>query len=179
MDETPQGQKTILNLYALFGVSLILSILPFASAAVLSLVFFLGVLIAAYVVRKNSEENSLKENHTTFIIRTLWIAAFFSLVTTAIATGYMMAGIDYSPFNPCANALADKGVAWAESASTMEVYAIIQPCVNVFIDFNKTLLINSVLIAGVPLILYMAYRMVKGLSRAIKGYRLANEKSWF
>ncbi len=178
MDEAPEGQKAILNLYSVFGVSLILSVLPYASAAVLSLVFFLGVLIAAYAIRKKTEEHSLSENHATFIIRTLWISAFLSLVTTAIATAYMMSGIDYSTFEPCANTLANKGTAWMESASMMNVYAVIEPCVDNFLDFNKTLLMNSVLIAGGPIVVYMAYRMVKGLSRAMKGYRLSNPKSW-
>jgi len=178
MSETPKEQKSILNLYAVFGVSLILSVLPNIAAAILSLVFFVGVLIAAYAIRKKNEEHSLGENHATYIIRTLWISAFISLITTAIATGYMMNGIDYSTFEPCANTLANKGVAWMESAGTMAVYAVIEPCVESFIGFNKTLLMNSVIIAGGPIIIYMAYRMVKGLSRAMRGYRISSPKSW-
>ncbi len=178
MDAQPENQKFILNLYAAFGVSLILSVLPSMPAAILSLVFFVGVLVAAYALRKRTEEHSLGENHATYIIRTLWISAFISLATTAIATAYMINGIDYSTFEPCANNLANKGTAWMENAGTMEVYAIIQPCVESFISFNKTLLMNSVIIAGGPIIIYMAYRMAKGLSRAMKGYRLSNPKSW-
>lgn len=173
------GQKAVLNLYAAFGVSLILSILPNMTAAGLSLVFFLGVLIGAYIVRSKFEDHSFAENHATFLIRTLWISAFLSLITTGIATFYMMGGIEYRVFQPCADDLAGKGVAWIESAGMMDVYAIIEPCVKPFLNLNQTLLINSALIAGAPLILYMAYRMVKGLSRAIKGYRLSDAKTWF
>ena len=79
MDEHPQshGRKAVLNLYAALGASLILSVLPYMHAAALSLAFFTGVLIAAYVLRGKTENNSLIENHATFVIRTLWIGAFF------------------------------------------------------------------------------------------------------
>ena len=178
-DEQPEGQKAILNLYAALGVSLILSVLPYAAAAVLSLVFFVGVLIAAYSIRKKAEEHSLSENHATFIIRTLWIGAFFSLVTIIIASAYMLGGIDYSQFQPCADALANKGLEWLESAGMMDVYAVTQPCMDSFLFSNRTLLMNAMIIAGGPIVIYMTFRMAKGVSRAMKGYRLADAKTWF
>lgn len=178
-DNKPDGQSSILNLYAAFGVSMVLSVLPYASAALFSLIFFFGVLVAAYVMRGNAEPESLKANHATFIIRTLWIGAFFSIITTIAATIYLMNGIDYDPFNPCAQALADKGLVWLEQAGPMEVYAFVTPCMESFMQTNKTLFINSVIIAAAPILLYMAYRMIKGLSRAIKGYRLAKPQVWF
>ncbi|MCB1721080.1 MAG: hypothetical protein H6860_06225 [Rhodospirillales bacterium] len=181
MNEQPQshGRKSVLNLYAALGASLILSVLPSVTAAGLSLVFFLGVLIAAYHMRRKVEEHSLIENHATFIIRTLWIGALFSLFTMGLATAHMMSGIDYTPFDACAQALASKGALWIESARMMEVYGLIEPCVEGFILGNKVLFINSVVIAGAPVVLYMTYRLIKGLSRASKGYRLAKPKGWF
>ena len=178
-NEQPEGQKAILNLYAALGVSLILSVLPYPAAAVLSMVFFIGVLVAAYIIRKKVEEHSLVENHSTFIIRTLWIGAFFSLVTTAIATAYMLNGVDYSQFQPCANNLAGKGLEWLENAGMMQVYAVTEPCMDSFLYGNKTLLMNAMIIAGGPIIIYMTYRMAKGVSRAMKGYRLSDAKTWF
>ena len=178
-EKEPEGQKVILNIYAAFGVSLILSVLPYMSAAILSIFFFMGVLIGAYVLRSNSETGSLQENHATYIIRTLWITAFFSLITTGIATAYMLSDVHYIPFDPCALALANKGVAWMESASMMDVYTIVEPCVGDFLDANKVLFLNAVLIAGAPLVIYMTYRLASGLSRATKGYRLSNSKAWF
>ncbi|HOO80903.1 MAG TPA: hypothetical protein PK513_00175 [Alphaproteobacteria bacterium] len=181
MNEQPQshGRKSVLNLYAALGASLILSVLPSVTAAGLSLVFFLGVLIAAYHMRGKVEEHSLIENHATFIIRTLWIGAFLTLPTMGLATAYMMSGIDYAPFEVCAQALANKGVAWMESAGMMEVYGLVEPCVEGFITENKVLFINAVVIAGAPVVIYMTYRLIKGLSRASKGYRLAKPKGWF
>ena len=174
-----EEKKSVLNLYALLGVSLILSILPSMPAAVLSLLFFLGLLITAYKVRKKAEDKSYEENHATFIIRTLWIGAFLSLITMAAATVYMMANIDYSLFNPCTDSLVNKGAEWLESASFSDVYPLVQPCIEGFVHANRTLLMNCVLIAGGPVIAYMGYRLLKGVVRAKEGYRIANEKGWF
>ena len=172
-------KKPVLNLYAVLGVSLILSVVPSVPAAMLSLIFFLGLLIAAYRVRKNTKDKSYVENHATYIIRTLWIAAFISLITTALATIYMVARIDYSLFNPCADSLVNKGAEWLESAGFNDVYPLVQPCIEGFINANQTLILNSVFIAGAPILAYMAYRLIKGVLRAKGGYRLSNEKSWF
>jgi len=66
-----------------------------------------------------------------------------------------------------------------ESAGVIDIYALTEPCLGNFIDENKVLLINTTVIAGGPIVLYMAFRMIKGLMRAHKGYRLANPKDWF
>ncbi|MBL4804335.1 MAG: hypothetical protein JKY71_05665 [Alphaproteobacteria bacterium] len=178
-DNKPEGQSTILNLYAALGVSIILSVLPLASAALLSLLFFLGVLIAAYVVRGDSEKDGLRENHATYIIRTLWIAAFFSIPTALAATAYMQYHIDNTPFDPCFQDLANRGIGWLERADYMDIYEIVQPCIQTYIDVNTTIFINAAIIGGGPILLYMAYRLARGVSRAIKGYRLANPRALF
>jgi uncharacterized membrane protein len=172
-------RKSVVNLYAIFGVSIILSILPFASAAFLSLVFFVIVLVCAYRVRKSATEHAFGHSHAVFIIRTIWISGLFALVTTAVASAYMLSGINYAPFESCSNALVEKGVAWIEAAGMKEVYTLIQPCIHDFFNINKTLIINAVIIAGGPVLIYMGYRFYKGLNRAIKGYMLAENKDWF
>ncbi len=178
-DNAPQGHSTILALYALLGISMVLSVAPNIWAALMSFVLFFVVLIAAYVVRGDAETDSLKHNHATFVIRTLWISAFFSILTTIAATAYMMSGIDYTPFEPCAESLANQGLTWLERAGPMEIYALVEPCSQNFVDTNKTLFINAIIIAGGPILVYMFYRIIKGLARAIRGYRLANPREWF
>ena len=171
-------QKTLYNLYALFAVSLVLCVVPQASAAMLCLVFFTWLLIAAYIIRRKAEENSLTHNHTTYIIRSLWIGALISMLTTIAASLYMLKNISYEPFQPCANVIAGKGVEALQAMSMMEVYAMAEPCVEGFISFNRHALVMAVLIAAAPALLYMSYRFIRGVSRAVKGYRLANPKSW-
>jgi hypothetical protein len=70
-------------------------------------------------------------------------------------------------------------VAWIETAGIYETYTVVQPCIHGFIETNKTLLIHAVIIAGGPVLIYMGYRFYKGLSRALKGYMLAENKNWF
>lgn len=171
-------KKRVLNLYAAFGVSILLMLVPSLMISFVALVFALGVLVGAYSMRKNAATESLAENHCTYIIRTLWITALFSLVTLFAGSVYMLSGIDYSAFEPCANAMAQRGVQFVQNATYEEVYALAAPCMNAFIDFNMGLLTITVLITAVPVLIYLGYRYLKGLMRAIKGYRMADPKSW-
>lgn len=177
-DHETAGQKAVLNLYAAMGVTIILSILPFASAALAASVFFIGVLSAAYMLRGKAALESFLENHATYIIRTLWISSLFAGITITLASFYMVGNIDYAPFESCAQKLSGMGLAAAESASFMQIYPYIEPCVDAFVSANHTVFINMTIIAGGPVIVYMAYRFFYGLSRARGGYRLANVKSW-
>ena len=179
VNHKPEGQNRIYHLYALFGVSLILSVIPSGVAALLSMIFFIVLLVVAYVMRNDAEEHSLLENHATFIIRTCWIVALFSLLTMGAASVYIFNYLDYAPFEPCANALAGIDMAELETMGVMEINAYAEPCLHDFISFNFNTLLTAALIAGVPLLLYLGFRFVKGLSRATKGYRLADPKAWF
>lgn len=172
-------QKKIYNLYALFGVSLILSLIPVVSAALLCLLFFTWLLIAAYRTRGKAEEHSLTHNHATYIIRSLWIGAFTSLVTMLAASIYLHFNVNHEPFMPCATNIAELGIAALETMSSAKIYALVEPCVEDFISYNKQQLMMAAVIGILPPLLYIAFRFTKGFMRAAKGYRLADPKSWF
>ena len=178
MDDNKE-QKAILNLYGLFGASIILSLVPFAAAAVLSLLFFTALLFMAYGLRKRAAPESLQDNHATYVIRTFWITALFSAITSTLASVYMLGRIDYAPFDPCVESILSSGETAVNSGNSAVVYEAAAPCVDGFLAFNHTVWINAALIAALPLMLYLGYRFTKGLGRALKGYRLANPKSWF
>lgn len=177
--EENAAKKPLMNLYAALGVSILLSLIPNTAAAVISLLFFLGVFIAAYQIRKKSEDHGLKENHCTYIIRTFWIAGLYAAISTAIAAYYMLQDISYTAFESCGQALASKSPEDLQSSGFNEIWLATEPCYENFIADNFTILMNSGLIAAVPPLLYMIYRYIKGFSRAIKGYRLSNPKGWF
>jgi uncharacterized membrane protein len=170
MDESSENTntKTLMNLYALFGVSCVLTVLPFVSAALLSLVFLLAVLVWAYGLRKRSAEGTVERTHAAFIIQTIWVSGAVAVATTVASAIYMTARIDHAPFESCALALTNKGTEWIETAGYAEVYAVIQPCIDGFVAANMPTLILAVLIAGGPPLAYMAYRFFKGISRALK-----------
>jgi uncharacterized membrane protein len=178
-DQDTKNKKTILNLYAILGVSILLSILPYSAAALISLIFMIVVLIWGYSVRKRTELDSLAGNHAVYIVRTIWIASFFALATTALACLYMVPQLNHAPFEACTNALTTKSLEWLESADMNEVYELMRPCVDGFIAVNKALLITAVLIAGGPIIIYMTVRLFKGVSGILKARNIPNAKSWF
>jgi hypothetical protein len=53
-----------------------------------------------------------------------------------------------------------------------------QPCVDAYVSANKVVLAVSVVIAALLPLVYFAYRLAKGLSRARKGHRIGDNKNW-
>ena len=172
-------QKIIYNIYGIFGVSIVFSVVPSLSAALVSAIFFLIALIAAYVVRGRAEEHSLTENHMTYLIRTIWIVSLFAVLTMGFAAAYMVPKVQYFPLQSCMDALSSMGSEAIQSMGVAEAENILAPCMEDFMNVNHRLFLHSALIAGGPLIVYLGYRFVKGIARAAKGYRLADPKSWF
>lgn len=180
-DQQPmeENHKAVMNLYIGVGVSLLLSLLPTMSSALFSLLFLISVFIGAYYVRGTVERGSLTENHSTYIIRTLWIASFFSLVTTGAASAYMLNQLDYSMFHPCMDELGRQGTAFIESAGMMDIFHFIKPCVDGFLEENREFFMKSVLIAGGPVFAYAAFRLIKGLGKFNKDEMIENHLGWF
>lgn len=182
-DHTDPEQKPTLIYYGVFGTGLILSMVPSLQAALAALLLITGVLIAAYIARSNAKNDGLLENHMTFIIRTIWIATMFSMLTTAAGTAYMMQHIDYSPIYTCMEQSLNISQQILMSADTAQLIALGEKIANVclpdFVNGNMRTFMNATLIAGGPILLYAIYRFVRGLSRATKGYRILKPASWF
>lgn len=170
-------QKTINNIYALVCVSLIMGFVPMIEAAVLCLVMFMAAFIAAYIIRKRADAESLTANHMTFIIRTIWIASLFLLGTMSVAIIYLLPNYDPAALHICnerISALVMEGV-----TDVVRLEAEIKPCMDNFMADNfRTFMIATAIAAG-PIVIYMGYRLARGLSRAIKGHRIGNLKGWF
>lgn len=173
-----ENRKAVMNMYALFAVTVILMLLPYLSAALLSLAFLLVTLSLAYRLRGGADDHSFAQAHARYMVRTIWVSGLIALIGVIIASVYMLGGIQYAPFEACANELAAKGAAWAESAGYDAVYAIIEPCVPGFIETNKILLLGAVLISGGPVLIYSGYRFGRGLARAAKGYTPPAGNGW-
>lgn len=165
-------QKIVTNIYAALSVALLMSFVPMMSAAVLATLMFMGVLVASYFIRRKADPASLTADHMTFIIRTIWIASFFALITMGAAIAYVLNVYDPSSVAACANNLAGA----IDQASMM---AAIQPCMNEFMAANMRYFINGAIIGAGPVVIYFVYRLAKGLARAVKGHRIGDNKSWF
>lgn len=178
MNRNEQEQKEVIRLYGAFGASLLLMLVPSATVAVFSGLLFIGVLIAAYAMRKKSAPESLCENHATYIIRTIWIGGFLSILTMGAATAYMLPNIDNAPLQPCANSLVSQAQNIAQSENIAALSKILQPCMDEFTHLNGRVFLIAVAITALPVMLYFFARFWRGLSRAKGGYRIANPKSW-
>ena len=176
-DLQTKEQKKIVNIYAFLSAGLVLSFVPVASAALLGTVMFIGTFIYLYSLRKSSEPESLSHDHTTFLIRTIWIVSLFSIFTMAIAVVYVLSVYDPTPVHDCVNQLMGGHV------SDMTYFSAVGEtqniCVDNFVKANLSALIIGGIIAMGPLAIYLVYRVAKGLSRAMKGHRIGDVKSWF
>jgi uncharacterized membrane protein len=171
-------KKNILNVYALFMVSVILSVVPHATAAALSMVFFIVLMVMAYGYRKNCEQHSLQHNHMVYMVRTIWIAGLITSVTMSLAGAYIFTAIDPTAFQPCHMPLLEQGMAAYESGGMDAFYALARPCMSGFLQANYVMLLIASIIAAAPVLAYLAYRLIKGLNRAVNGYRLAEPRAW-
>ncbi len=178
-EQKNKEQAKLYNIYGLFAASIILCVIPNLLCAALSLIGFIALLVTGYMMRGKAEKGSLIENHTTFIIRTVWISTLFSAIGLVLGVIYMIASIDYTPLESCIQTMVDAGIQEIRSLNPDEILAYTQPCMEGFFGMNKGLIVViSLLGFGLP-VLYMAYRFIKGVVRAVKGYRLADHQSWF
>ncbi|MAI62479.1 MAG: hypothetical protein CBB87_08385 [Micavibrio sp. TMED27] len=173
-----KDKKAVMNVYGLFGASILLSVIPHAGAALLSLIFLTVLLIMAYVNRKRAEDKSLLHNHSVFVIKTIWVTGLIAFGTMVAASGYIFAFIDYLPFSPCAEGIMDNAMAISENNDIDLFMLHAQPCLSSFIGANYNTLMISGVIGIAPPFVYIAYRFIKGAGRAVKGYRIAEPDSW-
>lgn len=177
---THPDKKHIINLYAAFAVSILLTFIPSLIFGVVALLFFTGVLITAYILRGKAEDGSLMQNHSDYMIRTIWISALYAFIFTGFGSAYMLPNIDYSPFDICAQNFA--GIidsSMTTMPSTQEMMDQIMPCMNDFMTINHSVFTLALAISAIPVIIFLFIRLYRGLSRANKGYRISNVKSWF
>jgi uncharacterized membrane protein len=170
---TDKEYKHVMQVYGALCAALVMSLIPQVLYATVALLLFTGVMTAAYIVRRQGEKDGLAENHMTFIIRTLWISSLLAAITTALAAAYVLSVYDPGPVNECANQLLNMGL--SDYAGMQRAVA---PCLDEFLAVNQApFMIGTALAAG-PVMLYFIYRLLKGLARAAKGYRIAHVKNW-
>lgn len=168
MSEEKKDRQIILQAYAMFFVSILANFYPVGIVGLIGFFLFIGFMIYVYYYRKKSEDNSLVQNHMIYLIRTLWVGSVYLIIFIVAAALYMAPELDLKVYH------------WLASGSytptsPQEVDVIIKN----FVSDNTPLLYYGALIAfGVPLVFFF-WRMINGVFRASKGYRIANVRSWF
>jgi len=189
-DSTPPSKSqrsVIMSLYAFFGAGLLLSVVPMMSAAFLSMLFIIGVFFAAYILRAGQPPDSFRRNHCAFIIRTLWVGSFITLVTIIMASLFLYFGLDHTPLLPCMRTFTDMGQNMGIDPAN-SFFIMMDPaklmyafggCLQNYITVNLMVFIASFIIAAGPVLLYFIIRYARGLKRAVEGQMFANPRAWF
>jgi uncharacterized membrane protein len=165
-----KSQTNAINiLYGLLIVSTVLGFVPNLMAFTASLVLWLITLIAAYLYRRKDTEDGLLYNHMTYLIGTIWIGTSFILLGTLIAGWWVFTNGD--------NTAIQGAMASVTNGATLDETAM-KAITEAYLKANQAVLIKASAVAIGPAILYFVYRVANGMSRAAKGYRLANPKSW-
>lgn len=169
-DNIEKNRKTVTNIYAALIASVVMQFIPNASVQLFAMLVFLGVFVWCYIARKQFGHATLVENHTTYIIRTIWI---FSLGMTI---GFILCGIwlYQAADQESLQIFADEVTKAAASESPPDLTNAYVAMVNA----NFSVIIWASLITVGPSFIYLGYRLIKGARRGVKGYRIDHPASW-
>jgi len=167
--EAAEQKQTIVSLYVCLIACTILSCVPNMTCALFSLILFFSVLIAAYWYKFRDSEDGLLYNHMVYLIGTIWIGSSFLAIGIIVAAAMVYEKGDHSIIMQVANNLMD-----VVMMSEAQLY---QMALN-YISANRDILLSTALVTIGPAVLYLVYRIANGLSRGMKGYRIANPRTW-
>lgn len=166
-----KNRTSILAFYAALSAVVIFCSLPNFQLQNIGYTLVTVALLLAYIARAYwPKGESFEENHTTFIIRTIWVYSLF--VFFGILGAGMMIGQNGNPdaLTPMLDAMVS-GVQPAEA--DLEIW------MRQYYTDNESLILNQSRIWLCPAQIYLVWRILQGGGRAFKGYRLARPKSWF
>ncbi len=168
-DHAPEGNSAIIGVYTILSLSVIFLFTPIVPVFVTGTFLLPVALFIAWLLRFNKSEDSLVYNHMIYISRTIWMFSVIMTVTTAIAGVVIINYADNSPYTNMINDMMN-GIRY----STPQAFDVLIQ----YIKVNLMLMIVAGLFCLLPTLGYIAYRLIHGFSRALKGYRLAKPKSW-
>lgn len=162
-------QQTIVQLYAVFSVSILMNFIPSTIVQIFALCLLTVILIAAYIYKAKAKLDSLMYNHTTYLIGTIWASSLLLLIGMAIATFWVYEKGDHALIESIITGM-NNGILFTESELTS--------IFSNYIQQNMTLLITATATTLGPGLIYLIYRISKGTVRAVKGHRIAKPASW-
>ena len=170
-EKNAKEQRLVTNVYGAFVASIIAQFIPLMIVQLFGFFLFCCVLLAAYIIRARSKEAvSLTANHMTYIIKTVWVASIFLTIGMMLGGAYIYYNADNSVMQQFLDRLY-KGYVF----SPYDFRALVES----YMRENMTLILTASVLALGPGILYIGYRTVNGISRAVKGYRMSKPDAWF
>lgn len=169
--------KKIQTLYWIFVAGTALSLVPHGLGAIASAVLLIGCIVAAYKNRKQEGASDFLRSHSSYLIKTFWSGSGIAAFSITFGGGLMLALIDHTPLDPCIHALA--GMSNPEAlANTSSLKEIFGPCYEPYMQANMNVFIISGLIAAGPPLLYVGYRIVKGVQLLKKSASVTGDTGW-
>ncbi|MDH5723600.1 MAG: hypothetical protein OEY94_09805 [Alphaproteobacteria bacterium] len=166
---TTERSRILVYYIIMFG-SLVLICMPSLYLSLISTLICCFTLAAVYSARFNSEEDSLTENHMTYLIHTFWYTMLFLLYSVIAGLTYLLLFANYHVIGPCLELLPGKLVSITRSFNIDSLIEFTGSCAKAFTEENSTHLLMTSLIAFLPVIMYLLYRFIKGwtcISKAI------------
>ncbi len=163
-------QKQVTRIYAALVAMLIFSCVPNMVLGVLAILLMFYAIIGAYVLRAGTAEDSVVRNHMTYLIRTFWISSLIFVLGAAAAVPWLWRHLDFRALDALANDLGTD----PEKMQALDPHVFMTATGLTVPD----LLTGSAIMFG-PCMIYFIYRVARGLSRALKGYRMNDVKAWF
>ncbi len=170
MTKKDKERKNIMHIYAALAAALTMQVIPSIEIQLFGACLFMGVLIGAYIFRARSEAESLCKNHMIYIIRTIWIWSLFFSIGAAIATLWIVRSGDHSIIQTAVNQVMS-GIVPSEEGMMDILYS--------YLRANFSLIATVCTLTIGPGMVYLIYRLSKGLSRAHKGHRIGDVTKWF
>ncbi len=157
-------RQKIIVMYIIFFLSFSLALIPVSAASVFAIMICVCTLSTIYSFRMNSEEDSLLENHMTFLIRTFWRANLYLLITSFVGILFLLVSIDYQPLGPCIDTISGT----LQRGHFSQLPKILGVCNSIFIEKNWFNIKITAFIAFSPVLLYLLVRCVKGWALIIQ-----------
>jgi len=151
-------RQKIIVMYIIFFLSLTVTLIPASAASVFSFMICVCTLSTIYSFRMNSQEDSLLENHTTYLIRTFWHVFLYLIVTGFVAVLFLLVMVDYEPLSLCPGALGNA----LNKGNFALMGKVMNVCTEIFYQKNLMNIKVSAFIAFFPVLLYLLLRCVRG-----------------
>jgi uncharacterized membrane protein len=161
MQKMDKEQKTTLQLYYAYIASIICNVIPSSTVQTFGLILFIIIFIATYIFRSKAKDKSFMHNHMHYIIKSIWISSLI-LIIGMIAAYFM----------------ADHSIIYNIMENAKNGLVLTQDQLNsILMNYMRANLLVFI-VTLTPCLIYLAYRLSKGIVYAKGGYIVPNLKSW-
>ncbi len=155
-------QKTIIQIYISFLIAIICNFIPSTIIQSFGGILFFILIIVIYIYRYRSNEGTLMYSHTYYLIKSFWISSLFLLI--GMAGAFFLA--DHTLINETVNNILNGALLDEDQINTVIMNYL----------YDNILVFCLMLL---PSLIYLTYRVIKGIILAKKEHLILNPKNWF